>query len=187
MTRINVVPPQELCDQHLLAELRELPRIPNRVKRRIEAGQVQPPASAPSCYVLGTGHVVFFYDKLKFLRRRYLALLAEAEARGFNVAPRWPEMPYRPEVWKDYEPDLAAMTVNRARICDRLSTMVRKPTWTPRKPNFAFTTGSADPLPGLKKGARHYFVVGEPTEAEVLHALEHKADILKDILEGHKR
>jgi len=31
MTRINLVPPEELCDQHLLAELRELPRIPNAV------------------------------------------------------------------------------------------------------------------------------------------------------------
>lgn len=31
MTRINVVPPSELCDQHLLAEFRELTRIPNGV------------------------------------------------------------------------------------------------------------------------------------------------------------
>ncbi|HGJ5874346.1 MAG TPA: pyrimidine dimer DNA glycosylase/endonuclease V [Arsenophonus apicola] len=29
MTRINVIPPNELCDQHLLAEHRELTRIPN--------------------------------------------------------------------------------------------------------------------------------------------------------------
>ena len=31
MTRINVVQVQELCDQHLLAEWRELTRIPNGV------------------------------------------------------------------------------------------------------------------------------------------------------------
>lgn len=31
MTRINLVPPAELCDQHLLAEHRELTRIPNAV------------------------------------------------------------------------------------------------------------------------------------------------------------
>ena len=33
MTRINLVPPAELCDQHLLAEHRELTRIPNAVAR----------------------------------------------------------------------------------------------------------------------------------------------------------
>ena len=31
MTRINLIPPKELCDQHLLAEFRELTRIPNAV------------------------------------------------------------------------------------------------------------------------------------------------------------
>lgn len=33
MTRINLIPPEELCDQHLLAEHRELTRIPNAVAR----------------------------------------------------------------------------------------------------------------------------------------------------------
>lgn len=33
MTRINLVPPEELCDQHLLAEHRELTRIPNAGER----------------------------------------------------------------------------------------------------------------------------------------------------------
>ncbi len=33
MTRINLVPPSELCDQHLLAEYRELTRIPNLVAK----------------------------------------------------------------------------------------------------------------------------------------------------------
>lgn len=162
MTRVNVVPPAELCDQHLLAEYRELTRIPNRVKRRIEEGKAEPPAHQPERYVLGEGHVTFFYDKLKFLRRRYLALGAECNARGFKTTPRWPEMPYRPEVWKDYEPDLAARTLNRERIAERLHAMVRKPTWTPHKPNIVFVTGSKDPIPGLRNGDRRYFVVGEP-------------------------
>ena len=33
MTRINLVSPAELCDQHLLAEHRELTRIPNAVAK----------------------------------------------------------------------------------------------------------------------------------------------------------
>lgn len=130
MTRINIIPPAELCDQHLLAEYRELTRIPNRVKRRIEEGKIEPPSHQPQHYVLGEGHVLFFYDKLKFLRRRYLDLHAECVARGFNVTPRWPMMPYREEVWKDYEPDLTARMLNRERISERLHAMVRQPRWT---------------------------------------------------------
>lgn len=114
MTRINVIPPAELCDQHLLAEYRELTRIPNRVKRRIEEGKIEPPSHQPERYVLGEGHVLFFYDKLKFLRRRYLELGAECAARGFKTTPRWPAMTYHPEVWKDYEPDLAARTLTES-------------------------------------------------------------------------
>ena len=32
MTRINTIPPQELCDKHLMAEIREIARIPNTIK-----------------------------------------------------------------------------------------------------------------------------------------------------------
>lgn len=161
MTRINVIPPEELCDQHLLAEFRELTRIPNRVKRRIEEGKVEPPAHAPDRYVLGEGHVLFFYDKLKFLRRRYIALGAECEARGFKVTPRWPTMLYCQEVWKDYEPDLAARTLNRERIAERHRAMVRQPRWTPHKPSVVSAASSKDLLPAVWKGDRRYFVVGE--------------------------
>lgn len=55
MTRINCVPVEELTDKHLLAEYRELPRIFN-LARAVE--------DAPTEYVLGTGHMKFFYDKL---------------------------------------------------------------------------------------------------------------------------
>jgi deoxyribonuclease V len=35
MTRINLLPPSELADQHLLAEWRELPRIFGLVKKKL--------------------------------------------------------------------------------------------------------------------------------------------------------
>jgi len=38
MTRINIgILPHDLTDQHLLAEFRELPRIPNRVKKFVNS------------------------------------------------------------------------------------------------------------------------------------------------------
>ena len=65
MTRINLVPPEELCDQHLLAEHRELTRIPNAVAKGKYHLKGQ-----PAEYKLGEGHVRFFFNKLAFLKKR---------------------------------------------------------------------------------------------------------------------
>lgn len=81
MTRINCgIPPAELNDKHLMAEHRELKRIPNAVRtgRFSLTGQ-------PSSFTLGKGHVKFFYNKLGYLLKRYEELYKECHRRGFNV------------------------------------------------------------------------------------------------------
>lgn len=121
MTRINVVPVEELCDQHLLAEHRELTRIPNAVARgRFSlAGQ-------PSDYKLGEGHVKFFFNKLQFLKVRYALLQAECTRRGFNVSSRWPSnLPTDPRFWLDYVPTQQALQANRHRIAIRMPAKAR--------------------------------------------------------------
>lgn len=82
MTRINLgVKPSELCNKHLLAEHRELKRIPNIIKSgRYSLDNI------PKHFTLGTGHVRFFYDKLLFLKNRYISLYNECIKRGFNVS-----------------------------------------------------------------------------------------------------
>lgn len=130
MTRINVVPVTELCDQHLLAEHRELTRIPNG----IASGRYDPNCAKPADYVLGAGHVKFFMDKLAFLRLRYSALHAECQWRGFNVTWKWPEDHELVQAQADgaflgYAPTPEALALNRARIAER---MPAKPRWTRR-------------------------------------------------------
>ncbi len=120
MTRINVVPPTELCDQHLLAEHRELTRIPNTVLR----GKFNLDGQ-PDDYKLGTGHVKFFFDKMTFLRNRYLTLHGECLRRGFNVTNRWPESRFPEELCQNYSPTEAALLANRARITERMPAKAR--------------------------------------------------------------
>ena len=73
MTRINsAIDPKNLTDQHLIAELRELPRIFTAVNKRIEQGKYF--NDIPKEFALGSGHVKFFYDKLKFLNLRHTIL-----------------------------------------------------------------------------------------------------------------
>ena len=112
MTRINVVPPSELTDKHLLAEYRELPRISKLAR---------PAPDAPADYVLGPGHVKFFYDKGAWLKRRFEEeIVPEMRRRGFTVN----FTQYRPHgqgLDKDWIATEVAVNLNRQRIAARLS------------------------------------------------------------------
>jgi len=117
MTRINVVPVEELCDKHLLAETREIVRVPNT----INSGKAILDGNYPKEYTLGTGHVKFWYTRLKWLHKRYLELYNECLYRGFNVTFMWPiDVPER--LYRDYTVTEEALALNRARIADRMPT-----------------------------------------------------------------
>ena len=132
MTRINVVPPLILCDEHLLCELREILRIPRDLEKLSDKGK-QPVLSAPgSTYVLGEGHVRFFYDKVRYLEHRYQALLLEAQARGFHATDEWPHHLEWPErLYNSYVPTKEAILLNLMRITQKFQYKFR-PTFSPR-------------------------------------------------------
>lgn len=81
MTRINCgINPIELTKEHLLAEHREIKRIPNCIlSGRFNLNGI------PDTFTLGTGHVKFFYNKLKYLYHRYLLIYNECKQRKYNV------------------------------------------------------------------------------------------------------
>ena len=79
MTRINVgIEPTNLPDELLLAELREIKRLPY-FKRTLKD------QTSPSEFTLGKGHIKFFMTRLRYARERYKRLKEEAEKRGFMV------------------------------------------------------------------------------------------------------
>ena len=83
MTRINLVPPRELTDQHLFAEFRELKMVPRALARSLETlSKDEVLSRIPPTYRLGTGHVLFFYDKGAYLYRRYSLVRKELDRRG---------------------------------------------------------------------------------------------------------
>jgi len=123
MTRINCVPVEELTQQHLVAEYRELPRVFTLAKAALDRGF--DPATCPQAYLLGTGHVKFFYCRLKWLRRRWSELYAEMHNRGYTTnLPReiGDDTQSLPPEWnRDWAPSLKALRLNRARISERLA------------------------------------------------------------------
>ncbi|MDD5770338.1 MAG: pyrimidine dimer DNA glycosylase/endonuclease V [Candidatus Gracilibacteria bacterium] len=120
MTRINLISVSELYDQHLLSEHREIKRIPNLIKQGKYNLNGQ-----PKTYTLGTGHVKFFYDKLKFLQKRYLEIYNECLKRGFNIQNYSSNfLGLDANLYNDYFPDEKAIEINRQRLKEKF------------KPNF---------------------------------------------------
>lgn len=126
MTRINVVPVQELGQKHLLAEYREITRPFAKVRKRQAKGQRPSSVKTPTDYALGTGHETFFFTRLQYLVDRYQELTNEMLARGYKANP----VPIENLIagidkswFGNYTPTHAAQTISRQRIAERLEGM----------------------------------------------------------------
>lgn len=102
MTRINLIEPNCLTDQHLFAEFREIKMIAKSLQRSYDSILKKEFAKCknidiaiaqtktilleriPKVYTLNKGHVTFFYDKGLFLRKRYIQICKELVERGVN-------------------------------------------------------------------------------------------------------
>jgi len=138
MTRINLgIHPEELCDQHLLAEYRELPRIVSAVQKRIDNGKDFD--DIPEQFTLGRGHVKYFYNKGSYLVARQYGIVKELLRRGFDIKftddLQWPcdmienkYLKYPVTVFEQQN----AQVILRERICERLANMP-KAKWTKSK------------------------------------------------------
>ena len=129
MTRINIVPTSELADQHLVAEYRELFMVGSALQRTLKSkNRDKTLSSLPEKYTLSTGHVKFFYNKGKYLHKRYKEIVAEMKARGMNPDPerkfkreQWPD-----ELYGDWTPTPDEQLIVRQRIQERID---MKPDW----------------------------------------------------------
>mgnify|MGYP001440366857 CR=1 FL=1 len=129
MTRINLVSPSELSDQHLIAEYREIFMVGSALQRSLKSPKWhKTKCTLPNQFTLNTGHVKFFYNKGKYLNKRYLDLIAEMKRRGMNPDPnrnfkkeQWPS-----ELYKDWEPNSKDIELVRERIAHKIK---QKPSW----------------------------------------------------------
>lgn len=132
MTRINLVRPEDLADQHLFAEWREIKMIAPAAKRSLNTQLVSEVCEKISSrYTLGAGHVTFFYNKLPFLKERFGRLTEELLQRGFDITPFDFETPEYTHVWlrisqSKWQPTKADIQVNIDRIAQRLN---EQPDW----------------------------------------------------------
>lgn len=138
MTRINAnIDPIDLCDQHLVAEYREMVRIPNFILggaielngKMIYGIKKQPKIdfkNIPDTFKLGPGHVKFFYTKIRFLHYRFLKLKLEMNRRKIknNITDSSFEEVYKQHshLYQDADLDYGNKIVME-RILERIKTM----------------------------------------------------------------
>lgn len=115
MTRINVIAPRNLLDQHLFAEYRELPRVFSLARAAIGRD-----VKAPKNYTMGTGHVKFFYDKTPWLAQRHTAIVTELLKRGYDLKRTDALVPVEGYPPSDWSPSPADVEVNMERLRLRL-------------------------------------------------------------------
>lgn len=117
MTRINVaIPPKELTNKHLIAEHREIKRVPNLISKGKYSMD-----NIPDQFTLGKGHVKFFYNKLLYLKNRYEELYQECIRRNFNVqyyGDSWTSVPKY--LMNDYTPTFIDEQIIRKRLEEKL-------------------------------------------------------------------
>jgi len=129
VTRINLVEPSELADQHLVAEYREIFMIGSALARSLKSKNWNKTLDTlPVEFTLNSGHVKFFYNKGKYIHKRYDSLVEEMKRRGMNPDPerkfktfQWPDYLYR-----DWDPTDKDLELVRERIRERIQA---KPEW----------------------------------------------------------
>ena len=105
MTRINIVPVEELTDQHLMAEYREIFMIGSALQISLKSKNWDP-KRIPDKFTLNTGHVTFFYDKGQYLYKRYQQIQKELTKRNFNLdkSRLFKVTQFPTEYYNDWEP-----------------------------------------------------------------------------------
>ena len=136
MTRINLVPPSELADQHLVAEYREIFMVGSSLQRSLASKNwLNTLEHLPSQFTLNTGHVKFFYNKGLYLNNRYSNLVNEMKERDMSPDPKrlfkrsqWPD-----QLWTDWSPSTCDLHLIRERIQQRIDERPGWYRWTKKK------------------------------------------------------
>jgi len=117
MTRINLVDPSELTDQHLIAELKEINQLAGQFKKSLNGRRGI--FDIPSSFRLGKGHVKFFYDKGLYLHKRFNDIRLEAICRGFDVVAEFNNT-FPDKYYNDWEPGVGDYSIIIERITKRI-------------------------------------------------------------------
>jgi deoxyribonuclease (pyrimidine dimer) len=114
MVRINLINPKNLSDQHLIAEYNEILMLIGYVKKHPQLEKI------PKNYALGKGHIIFFKNKLKYLKNRHEQIKKEMKKRGFKAEKTINIGKFSKEMQKDWRPSAKDKEIIKKRLIERV-------------------------------------------------------------------
>lgn len=119
--RINIIDVQKLTDQHLIAEYHELLMVTKSLEKHLYTN-----STIPEKFCLGKGHVLFFKNKISYLRNRHKELIREMNKRGFRTNHKIHTEKFPKKYDNDWKPNIDDYKVIQERIIERI---MQKPEW----------------------------------------------------------
>jgi len=128
MTRINIIDPKLLMDQHLIAEYREIRLLTQNLRRSFKSKRGISKDRIPKKFTLNAGHILFFFsDKGLYIYNRYKKLQEEMKNRGFNPQHETIDITVWPDgFYNDWQPTQVDIDVIMERINQKIQ---MKPQW----------------------------------------------------------
>jgi deoxyribonuclease (pyrimidine dimer) len=121
MTRINLVPPQLLSNQHLIAEHKEILQLNGQFKKSLN--NKKGIYDFPKNFKLNKGHVKFFYSRGKYLHKRFELIQEELSRRGYESKSIFDNSLYvENNMYNDWEPKLIDYLIILQRLFEKLET-----------------------------------------------------------------
>lgn len=119
MTRINLIPPTLLSNQHLVAEHKEILQLNGQFKKSLNSKKgIQIPKGK---FTLNKGHVKFFYNKGKYLENRFNLIKIELKNRGYSSYSEFDNYLYvQQNMYNDWIPDKEDYNIIVERLLDKL-------------------------------------------------------------------
>jgi deoxyribonuclease (pyrimidine dimer) len=124
MTRVNMIDPTKLTDQHLNAERLELNLVVASARRSFNSKHG---LRTSNKFTLNSGHVIFFHNRLGYIHRRFDILSDEMRRRGMNPVKPLMDTSWAPSsMFGDYDPNDEDFGIIKHRILQKIQ---MKPTW----------------------------------------------------------
>jgi deoxyribonuclease (pyrimidine dimer) len=120
MVRVNLINQKFLADQHLIAEYNEILMLLGYVRKNPNALNI------PKKYCLGKGHILFFKNKLKYLKKRHELIKKEMIKRGFNPTKTVNLSEFSKKLANDWNPKKKDKDLIKKRLIEKIRT---KPTF----------------------------------------------------------
>lgn len=115
MVRINLINPKNLADQHLIAEYDEILMLLGYVRKYPQIKNI------PLNYTLGKGHILFFKNKLKYLKKRHELIKKEMVKRGFAINITINLNEFDKILINDWKPTKPDFKIIKKRLIDKIS------------------------------------------------------------------